>query len=81
MEDRLEKDKVRSMLIQEHASSHTVSVAHARAVAPPSRPPSLEAGAAYEDIINEYRTSERNVAEASDELKGNLEQHQGMRES
>ena len=55
---------------------------------PPSRPPqqlniasepNLEAGTAHEDIINGYRQREWDVADASDELRRNLEQLEGMR--
>ena len=89
METRLEEDKLRNMLISEYASVHNVPIAHARAVVPPSRPPqqfnivsesSLEAGTTYEDIIHEYRQHQIDVAEASNQLRRNLEQHQGMRE-
>ena len=89
MQTRLDKDKLRNMLISEYASVHNVPVAHARAVVPPSRPPQqfniasepdLEGPTAYEDIINGYRQREQDVADASKELRRNLEQHQGMRE-
>jgi hypothetical protein len=89
METRLEKDKLRNLLISEYASGHHVSIAEASAVIPPSRPPqqfdivsepSLEAGTTYEDIIHEYRQHQIDVAEAFNQFRRNLEQHQGMRE-
>ena len=89
MEERLGKGKLRHILFSEYASDHNVPVARARAAVPPSRPPqqfnmasepSLEAGTAYEDIIHEYRQRQIDVVEASEELRRNLEQHQGMRE-
>ena len=93
VEDRLEPGELRHTLIREYASTHTVSTAHAQAIAPPTRPPqqfdisnepSLDASTEYEDIASEYRprerARERDVAGASDELSKNQEQHQGVRE-
>ena len=45
-----------------------------------AREPSLEAGATHEDLLNDYRQREGDVADASGELRRNLEQRQGMRE-
>ena len=49
METRLEKDKLRNLLISEYAFGHHVSIADAHAVVPPSRPPQQF------DIVSESR--------------------------
>ena len=62
---------MRSMLSRHHAPPQQFSTASE---------PDLEApGTAYEDIINGYRQREQAVADASNEVRRNLEQPEGMR--